>query len=379
MSIHELRKRVSTKWRTYGENVLPMHVAEMDFEVAAPVRAKLIELVERSDMGYLGPLPELAPAFENYAQRHWGWQPKTDNLWLATDVAVAVVETLRVLAEPGDRVVISTPVYSSFMKWLAEVHMQPADAPLKLVGARWQLDLDAIEREFQAGAKIYLLCNPHNPVGTVHTRAELSALADLALKYDAVVISDEIHGPLTFESGAFVPYLSIGEAARETGILATSTSKSYNFAGLKAAFMTTESAEIKKLLASLPPAMHYRASLLGAFAMVTCYEQGDQWLVDTLGKIAANRELLVSELAAKLPALKVFDHAATYLAWVDASALGENPAAEIMRAGVSVVPGPDHAPPTADGPDARYRGFIRFNFATEPELIVEAVDRIAKL
>ena len=379
MSIHELRKRVSTKWRTYGENILPMHVAEMDFEVAAPVRAKLIELIERSDLGYLGPLPELAPAFSNYAQRHWGWEPSTDNLWLATDVAVASVESLRVLGKPGDRVVISTPVYSSFMKWIAEVHMQPADAPLRLVENSWRLDLDAIEREFQAGAKIYLLCNPHNPVGTVHTREELSALADLALNYGVVVLSDEIHAPLTFDESSFVPYLSVSEAARETGILTTSTSKSYNFAGLKAAFMTTESAEISKRLAGLPPAMHYRASLLGAFAMVTCYEQGDQWLSETLGKISSNRELLASELAAKLPQLKLFDHQSTYLAWVDASALGENPAAEIMRAGVSVVPGPDHAPQAADGPDARYRGFIRFNFATEPDLIVEAIDRIAKL
>jgi cystathionine beta-lyase len=265
------------------------------------------------------------------------------------------------------------------MKWIAEVHMQPADAPLRLVENSWRLDLDAIEREFQAGAKIYLLCNPHNPVGTVHTREELSALADLALNYGVVVLSDEIHAPLTFDESSFVPYLSVSEAARETGILTTSTSKSYNFAGLKAAFMTTESAEISKRLAGLPPAMHYRASLLGAFAMVTCYEQGDQWLSETLGKISSNRELLASELAAKLPQLKLFDHQSTYLAWVDASALGENPAAEIMRAGVSVVPGPDHAPQAADGLDARYRGFIRFNFATEPDLIVEAIDRIAKL
>lgn len=375
MSIQELRRRVSVKWRTHGENVLPMHVAEMDFEVAGPVRAKLIELVERSDLGYLGPLPELAPAFEAYSLRHWGWRANTENLWLATDVAVAAVESLRVLAKPGDRVVISTPVYSSFMKWIAEVHMEPTDAPLELVANRWQLDLGAIEREFQAGAKIYLLCNPHNPVGTVHSREELSALADLALKYGVVVISDEIHAPLTFDASKFVPYLSVSEAARETGILTTSTSKSYNFAGLKAAFMTTESAEIKKRLEGLPQAMHYRASLLGAFAMVTCYQQGDQWLSETLDKIRSNRELLASELAAKLPGLSLFAHDSTYLAWVEAGALGENPAAEIMRAGVAVVPGPDHAPASVSG----YQNFIRFNFATEPELIVEAVDRIAKL
>jgi cysteine-S-conjugate beta-lyase len=374
MSIHELRTRVSTKWRTYGENVLPMHVAEMDFPVAEPVRQHLIGLVERSDMGYLGPIPELAPAFENYAKRHWGWQAKTDNLWLATDVGVAVVELLRVLGQPGDRVAISTPVYSSFMKWIAEVHMQPADAPLKLVENSWRLDLDAIEREFKAGAKIYLLCNPQNPVGTVHTADELTELAALAQKYGAVVISDEIHAPLTFEPGKFVPYLSLGDAARETGILTTSTSKSYNFAGLKAAFIITESDEIKKRLLKLPPAMHHRASLLGAFSMVTCYEQGDDWLARTIDVIRSNRELLVAQLASKLPELRVFDHHATYLAWIDASALGDKPAEQILRAGVAVVPGPDHAPVAARG----YQNFIRFNFATEAELIIEAIDRIAK-
>jgi len=375
MSIEELRGRVSAKWRRYPSDVIPMHVAEMDFEVSEQVRAVLADLVQRSDMGYLGPIPELAPAFAGFAERRWGWQPKTENLWLTTDVGVGVVELLRVLTEPGDRVGISTPVYSSFMKWIAEVHLEPADAPLALVGNSWRLDLDAIEALFRDGVRVYLLCNPQNPVGTVHTREELAALAELAARYGVVVISDEIHAPLTYRGVEFTPYLSLGDAAIRTGILVTSTSKSYNFAGLKAAFIITESEALRSRLAGLPEAMHWRASLLGAFSMVASYQLADDWLNDTVAKLQSNRELLLRELTSALPEVRAFEMQSTYLAWLDVSAWQlENPADWLIaNAKVAVVPGLDHAPKVA----SKYGGFIRLNFATEPELIQRAVASIA--
>jgi len=375
MSIEELRGRVSAKWRRYPSDVIPMHVAEMDFEVSEQVRAVLTDLVQRSDMGYLGPIPELAPAFASFAKRRWGWQPNTENLWLTTDVGVGVVELLRVLTEPGDRVGISTPVYSSFMKWIAEVHLEPADAPLALVGNSWRLDLDAIEALFRDGVRVYLLCNPQNPVGTVHTREELAALAELAARYGVVVISDEIHAPLSYRGVEFTPYLSIGDAAIRTGILVTSTSKSYNFAGLKAAFIITESEALRSRLAGLPEAMHWRASLLGAFSMVASYQLADDWLDHTVARLESNRELLLRELASALPEVRAFDMSATYLAWLDVSAWGLDSAADwlIANTKVAVVPGADHAPKAAN----KYGGFIRLNFATEPELIQQAVASIA--
>jgi cystathionine beta-lyase len=352
-----------------------MHVAEMDFEVSEQVRAVLTDLVQRSDMGYLGPIPELAPAFASFAERRWGWQPNTENLWLTTDVGVGVVELLRVLTEPGDRVGISTPVYSSFMKWIAEVQLEPADAPLVLLGNSWRLDLDAIEAQFRDGVRVYLLCNPQNPVGTVHTREELAALAELAVRYGVVVISDEIHAPLSYQGVEFTPYLSLGDAAIRTGILTTSTSKSYNFAGLKAAFIITESEALRAKLAGLPEAMHWRASLLGAFSMVASYQLADDWLDGTVAKLQSNRELLLSELASALPEVRAFEMSATYLAWLDVSAWGVDNAADwlLANAKVAVVPGPDHAPKSAK----KYSGFIRLNFATEPELIQRAVASIA--
>ncbi|MEY4477663.1 MAG: hypothetical protein RJA31_1167 [Actinomycetota bacterium] len=182
-----------------------MHVAEMDYPVAEPIRAMLGELVAKSDMGYLGPIPEIAPAFVKFAEDRWGWTPDTSNARLAPDVGVATVEFLR--AHGAKRVLITSPVYAGFWHWLEELDIDIVDVPLT---ADFRLDLEGIEREFANGVGYFLLCNPHNPLGRVFGRDELTALADIADRHNAVVISDEIHAPLTYPGVDFVPYLSLG-------------------------------------------------------------------------------------------------------------------------------------------------------------------------
>ena len=146
-----------------------MHVAEMDFDVAPAIRDRIKDLTDRSDLGYTGPVPEVAKAFEAFALDRWGWQIAPEQLKLATDVGVAAVEILRVLTKPGDKVLVNSPVYSSFYHWIEEVHAEVADAPLALKGDDWVLDLAAIEDAFKDGVKVYMLCSPQNPVGRVHT------------------------------------------------------------------------------------------------------------------------------------------------------------------------------------------------------------------
>lgn len=350
-----------------------MHVAEMDFDVAEPIRQKLAAMVANSDLGYLGPLPELEPAFTGFAASRWGWDVSPGGIRLATDVGVAAVEILRAIGSPGDQVMINSPVYSSFFKWIEEVGMHPHDAPLRLEGSRWQLDMAGIEQGFRSGVKIYLLCSPQNPVGTVHTPAELSEVARLAELYGAVVISDEIHAPLSWVP--FTPYLALGEAAQKTGVTITSSSKAWNTAGLKAGFLITQSDQMKKRLQALPEAMNWRASILGAFSMVSAYGEAAGWLDETVATIQDRLALLQQEVSNKLPKAQVFAMEATYLAWLDLSEYRvENLAAEILNgAKVSVVSGPDHS---ATG---EYRGFIRFNIATSEVRLKEAVSRIASL
>jgi cystathionine beta-lyase len=329
-------------------------------------------MVENSDLGYLGPIPELAPAFSSFAKRRWDWEIDPTGIRLATDVGVAAVELLRALGKPGDGVLINSPVYSSFFKWIAEVGMVPRDAPLVLQGERWSLDLAAIENAFRSGVKLYLLCSPQNPVGTVHSHEELLKVSDLAQKYGVTVISDEIHAPLTWQE--FTPMLAMASAHNNV-VTITSTSKAWNTAGLKAGFLITQSAAMREKMRKLPEAMTWRASLLGAFSMVEAYNNGEGWLDDTIARIKENLTFLRFELAKQLPKAKFFDMSATYLAWLDLRSydLDDLQGRLLRDSKVSVVAGPDHAP------NGEYAGFIRLNFATSQSRIAEAIRRMARV
>lgn len=375
-----LLERHSSKWRRYPADVLPMHVAEMDFELAQPIKDLLHEMISNNDLGYLGPIPELGEAFAGYAKRHWNWSVDPRNFRLATDVGVATVEFLRANSKPGDRIAISSPVYSSFFHWIEELGLELVDAPLAHNEsaesvAHWHLDLPALEAAFAAGAKFYLMCQPQNPVGRIHSRDELAKLAELAEKYGVIVLSDEIHAPLAYAGSAFVPYLAVSPAAARTGVCITSSSKSYNTAGLKAAILVWADDAIGAKVKAIEEATHWRSSLLGAFSMVAAYNDCDAWLEGCMNTLDRNRRHMLAELHAKLPGVVAHLPEAGYLSLWEVSALGfgDDPAAVILReAKVAVVPGPDMG-----GPE--YKNYIRFNFATSTEQISAAIDRIAAI
>ena len=368
-TLSELRERHSSKWRRFPEDVLPMHVAEMDFQIAEPIAARIVKMATENDLGYLGPVPEVAEAFETFAKDRWGWRISPKYLRLATDVGVATVEFLRTHAKPGERVIINSPVYNGFFHWLEELDIEPFDVPLITGDHEYKLDLAGIEAAFSQGHRFLLLCNPHNPVGRAFGRDELTALAALARKFDAIVLSDEIHGPLSY--GEFVPYLSCGEDAEATGVCITSTSKSWNLAGLKAAFLLAQSPEMNALLNKLPEAMHWRTSILGAFTMAEAYRNGVEWLDSTLRTLDENRRHLVAEIERLLPMVTVHLPEAGYLAWLDISQLGLTNEEIFTKAKVALVPGPDMG-------GENYKNFARLNFATSKEIITEGLERIQR-
>lgn len=369
-TLETLLLRHSSKWRRYPSDVLPMHVAEMDFPIAEPIQKRIITMVSESDLGYLGPIPEVASSFSKFAKNRWNWTIDESQLKLATDVGVALVEFLRANNATNGKVIVNSPVYHGFWEWLRELNITPVDVPLN---HDYSLDINGIGKAFSDGVKFLILCNPQNPVGKAFSREELTALAKIAKKHNAIVISDEIHAPLTYRDQTFTPYLDCGSEAEETGVCITSASKSWNLAGLKAAFLLTQSKTMQARVNQMPQATHWRASIIGAFAMAEAYENGETWLDSTLQTLDENRHHLESELKRLFPEVNYRIPEAGYLAWLDVTNwnLGEQTVATLLRdAKVALVPGNDHG--------AQYTNYVRFNFGTSPELITEGLTRIAR-
>ncbi len=359
-----LRQRGSAKWAVYGPDVLPAWVAEMDFELAGPVKAALHAAIERDDTGYLGPdLAGVPEAFADFAARRLGWSVDPEQVGVATDVMVGAEECLQVLTDPGAGVVITPPVYPPFFADVRHAGRTVVEAPL----AGGALDIGAIERAFEAGAQAILLCNPHNPLGRVWTRGELGALADLAAEHGAWVVSDEIHGPLAHE-GAYTPFLEVSDR----GVALTSASKAFNLAGLKLGLIVTAGGEARDRIAKLPLDLYWRTGYLGAVAAVAAFRDGDEWLDGVLATLDGNRRLLAGLLAEHLPEVGYEPPQAGFLAWLDCRALGlgDDPARAFLERGrVALSRGLDFGAPGA--------GYARLNIGTEPELVAEAVTRMA--
>ena len=372
-SLAELHLRRSTKWREFPADVLPLPVAEMDFEIAKPIRDVLGEMIAGSDTGYLGPIPELGINFAKFAKSRWGWEVDPAQVFTATDVGVGMVEMARMIVNPGDLIMINSPVYHNFKNWISELKCNLYDAPLKKDGLHFTIDLAAIEEGYKRGVKIHFLCNPHNPVGTVFTKSELSMIADLAKKYGVMIFSDEIHAPLTYVAAEFTPFLAVSETAREVGICVTAASKSWNLAGLKCATIITAHPKQFAQAKSMPDAVHYRASLFGAVASATAYESVE-WLDNAIETLDSNRKFVAHLLTEKLPSVGYRIPDCSYLAWLDLSSLnlGENPGEVLLtQAKLALNSGISFGPESGQ--------FVRLNFATSEEIIEEAISRIVSL
>ena len=375
LSLDELRQRTSEKWREYPEDVLPLFVAETDFPLAPAITRALENALRLGDTGYVASRTPLAAAYAAFAERRFGWSPDPVGMRSTADVSMGIVEILRRVISPGDRVVVTTPVYPPFFDLVTEAGGVVERVSLSDTGEGWELDIDGIAAALASGARAVLLCNPHNPTGTVHSAAALRELAAVAAEHAAVVVSDEIHAPLVQPDAAYTPFLAVGPDAERVGIAVTSASKAFNLAGLKCALMIAASDEHRRLLRELPVEVEWRTGLFGLMAAVAAFApETDEWLDGLLLTLDANRRLLRELLAEHLPEARYRIPDAGYLAWIDLSGLGwgDNPSRRILREGkVALHFGPAFG---AEG-----RGYVRLNFGTSPEILTEAIHRIAAL
>lgn len=359
------------KWRTYPEDVLPLWVAEMDVPLAEPVVRAVTDALALGDTGYPAGTA-YAEALADFAGKRWGWEGlAVERTAIVPDVMLGVVEMLKLITGPGDPVVVNPPVYPPFYQFVEHMDRRVLEAPL---GAGLRIDLGILEDAFRRATTdgrraAYLLCSPHNPTGTVHTADELAAVAALAGRHGVRVVADEIHAPLVAGGVDFVPYLSV--PGGESGLSLMSASKAWNLAGLKAALAVAGPAAAADL-ARLPEEVSHGPSHVGVIAHTAALRDGTDWLDALLAGLDDNRRLLAGLLAEHLPAITHRPGDATYLAWLDCRALGlgDDPAEVFLQRGRVAL---NSGIPFGTGG----AGHVRLNLAASPEVITEAVRRMA--
>ncbi len=370
-SLAELARRKSFKWRTYPPDVLPAFVAEMDFTVAEEISDAVRAALAIGDTGYPH-VGELGDAFASFAAGRLGWSPRSDWVFAVPDVMTGIVEVLLATTPHGSGVVISPPVYGPFFFRLGFIGRRVVEAPLRrLEDGSYDLDFEVIDQALaRPDVSAYLLCSPHNPLGNVWSRDQLATVADLCQRHDVQLLVDEIHAPLTMPEARYLPFGSIDHEMTERAFVFSSASKGWNIAGMKCGIAVAGSAEGASVLADRWEAL--LCSHLGLLGSVAAFTESLPWLDAAVAQIDENRKLLARLLREQLPGIGYVSGSATFLAWLDCRnlGLGDDPAAVFLERGrVALSPGADFG--------VQGGGFARLNIGTSPELIIEAVRRMA--
>ncbi len=363
-------QHTSAKWRTYEGDVLPAWIAEMDLDLAACVAEALHRAIDRSDTGYRhdGELPD---ALVEFSARQANWTFPTQHVMVLPDVLTGMAQAMGALTGEHDSVVITPPIYPPFFNVTRSIARRGiVEVPL----VDDAVDLEGLAAAFaRPEVTAYLMCHPHNPTGFTADASTLRTIAELARAHGVTVISDEIWAPLTWGDEPFVPYLTVDPDLTGPDVALVSASKAFNLAGLKCAQIVAGSAQTaRRLRDGIPIEVTYGTGHLGVIASIAAYREGDDWLSHTVDLLESNMHLLQRELTAALPEVGFRAPDATYLAWLDCRplGLGEDPAAVFLEHG-RVAFNAGHLYGDIG------KGFVRVNIATDPQVVVEMVRRMA--
>ena len=363
------------KWRLYGEEVLPAWVADMDFPVAPAIQRTLHELVDANDLGYHHvPLSRpLRAALVAHMAERFSFRVEPQSVRPLVNVVQGLDAPVMLHSQPGDGVVVMTPIYPPFLAAVERSGRRLVESPLVRSATRYEIDFDQLEASIDTNTRLLLLCNPHNPTGRVFERSELQALAEIALRHDLVVVSDEIHADLTYPGHHHIPIASLGCEIAARTITLTSASKAFNIAGLPTAFAIFGSDELAKPFRELPPHLLGHCGILDDAATRAAWTEGQPWLDEVMTYLLENRSLVMDFFARELPAIQLRAPEATYLAWLDCRELDlacEPREFFFEQAKVALSPGPDFGSPG--------QGFVRLNFATSKTILNQILERMAE-
>jgi cystathionine beta-lyase len=336
------------------------------------VRAAINDAVDREDFGYVAAdLTDLTSSCAAFHRERYGWPVSPARIFPVADVLTGIGAALDALVEPGAPVVVPTPAYPPFFEVIELTGRPPVATPMALEGGRDALDFDAIDRALAAGARAVLLCNPHNPTGRVFTPEELTALADVVDRHGARVVADEVHAPLVYPGAQHVPYATVSGTTADHAITITSASKAFNLAGLKCAQVIASNHDDATLWRAMRVFEVAGATPIGIAASTAAYRDGVGWLHDLVAYLDGNRRALDDLLREHLPGVVWRPPEATFLAWLDCTALGvDDPARFFLDRGrVALSDGPPFGPGCEQ--------HVRLNFATSRTLLERVVGAMA--
>lgn len=362
----------SNKWRKFPADVLPLWVADMDFASPPAVVAALRARVEHGFFGYLVERPELQEVVAERVGKRYGWRVDPEAVMPLPGVIAGFNLALRALTQPGDGLLVQTPVYPPILR-AAGNHGLTRDGHALTRGAdgRYTVDPETFAAAIQPRTRAFLLCNPHNPVGRLFGRRELEAMAEACLRRELWIVADEIHCDLLFDGRQHVPMATLAPEVEQRTVTLIAPSKTFNVPGLKCAVAVVPNAALRARLAAAVSDLVPKINVLGHTAAVAAYREGDDWLEALLRYLQANRDFLVREVAARLPGVRVTAPEATYLAWLDCreTGLADPYAFFLSEAKVALNDG------TSFGPGGE--GFVRLNFGCPRALLADALGRMA--
>jgi cystathionine beta-lyase len=370
--VPDRRDTQSAKWDAYPSNVLPLWVADMDFKAPEAVLKVLHERVDHGIFGYESECRKLKEVFVTWAANHYKWKIKPEEILFIPGVVTGLNLAAQVLMQPGDAVLIQPPVYPPFFGVARNAHFLTVEAPLILDdGYHYSIDFDKFEEAITPQTRVFILCNPHNPVGRVFTQSELQKLAEICIKYDLMVMSDEIHCDLIYDGRMHVPLAGLNLPISERTITLMAPSKTFNIAGLKCSMMIIQNPDLLNRIENGRRGLVGEPSIIGLEAARAAYGLGGEWLNELLVYLKSNRDFIFNYLKNDIPQIEMPNPEGTYLAWLDCKHLDLKPnpydfflsqAKVALNDGLSFGVGGN--------------GFVRLNFGCPRKTLIEALDRM---
>jgi cystathionine beta-lyase len=368
-TVVERRGTASLKWEKYkGQDVIPLWVADMDFQSPPAVIRALQQRVTNGIFGYPVAPDELNEVVVAMLGSRYDWKVKPEWLIWLPGLVTGINVACRAVGDDGDDVMTAVPVYPPFLTAPAHFRRNLIKVALKEENNRWAINLDLLEQAITAKTRLFIFCNPHNPIGRVYTQDEIGALTAICQKHDIIVCSDEIHCDLILDGEKrHVPTATLAPEIAARTITLMSPSKTYNLPGLGCAFAVISEKNLRKRFKEAMAGIVPGVNVLGYTAALAAFKDCSDWQAALLEYLRGNRNT-VEQAVGRMPPLSMAPVEATYLAWIDMRAAGmKNPSAFFKDAGVGLQDGIEFGSP----------GFVRLNFGCPRSLLEEALNRMA--